>query len=184
MGWLKALRSHSLHSKSEPIEPQAGLQIKSRPNSPEVSHVEDISVNSKSEVHNVSHVENTSTIPHASLGKSPSFPFASPDTADVNLPFLSAAEVAACDRTYVVVDKVVFDCTQFVYNHPGGPQVIESFRGQDCSWQFWRFHSEDNMREWGRPLRVARTEGVMNRWKERPRFVGLRRLGATNEEDW
>ncbi|EUC39856.1 hypothetical protein COCMIDRAFT_74198, partial [Bipolaris oryzae ATCC 44560] len=85
---------------------------------------------------------------------------------------------------YVVVDEIVYNCTQFVHEHPGGSRVIENFKGQDCSWQFWRFHSEKNMEEWGKPLRVARTKDVRNRWKERPRWVGLRKFGAIEEGDW
>lgn len=41
-----------------------------------------------------------------------------------------------------------------------------------------------NMEEWGKPLRVARTKDVGNRWKERPRWVGLRKFGAIDEGDW
>jgi hypothetical protein len=33
------------------------------------------------------------------------------------------------------------------------------------------------MQEFGRPLRVARTAGAKNRFKEPPRYIGLRRLG-------
>lgn len=79
---------------------------------------------------------------------------------------------------WIVIDEEVFDCTDFASIHPGGNTVIESFRGEDCSWQFWRFHSRINLETDGRPLRIGRTAGVPNRFKERPRFVGLRRLGA------
>ncbi len=33
------------------------------------------------------------------------------------------------------------------------------------------------MEEFGRSLRVGRTEGIVNKYKEPARYVGLRRLG-------
>jgi cytochrome b involved in lipid metabolism len=77
------------------------------------------------------------------------------------------------------VDNIIYDCTDFIAEHPGGETVIDSFGGQDCSWQFWRFHNATHMKEFGRRLRVGRTAGIRNRFAERPRFVGLRK-----REDW
>jgi hypothetical protein len=37
------------------------------------------------------------------------------------------------------------------------------------------------MRDFGRPLRVGRTEGVNNRFKEPPRYFGLARMGR---DEW
>jgi hypothetical protein len=61
--------------------------------------------------------------------------------------------------------------------------VIESFIGEDCSWQFWRFHVKEVMEEFGRLLRVGRTEGVRNRFPEPTRWVGLRKWGRGDEWD-
>jgi hypothetical protein len=33
----------------------------------------------------------------------------------------------------VVVDRIVYDCTHFIQEHPGGPDVIENFAGSDCT---------------------------------------------------
>lgn len=99
------------------------------------------------------------------------------------LPFIPATIVRSArknlNRTWIVVDNIIYDCTDFIAEHPGGETVIDSFAGQDCSWQFWRFHNATHMRDSGRPLRVGRTAGVENRFAERPRFVGLRK-----REDW
>jgi len=35
----------------------------------------------------------------------------------------------------LVVDSVVYDCSDFVSSHPGGPAFIRGFASQDCSWQ-------------------------------------------------
>ncbi|CEI70851.1 hypothetical protein FVEN_g673 [Fusarium venenatum] len=95
------------------------------------------------------------------------------------LPFIEAEKIAdACQngRLWVIIDDIVYDCTEFVHNHPGGAGVIESFRGSNCTWQFWRFHNEKDLTEFGRSLRVGRTRGIQNKFKEPPRFVGLRKF--------
>jgi cytochrome b involved in lipid metabolism len=96
-----------------------------------------------------------------------------------SLPFIPSTIVRSAlkglERTWIVVDNIVYDCTDFALEHPGGETVIHSFAGQDCSWQFWRFHNLNHMKTSGRPLRVGRTTGVQNRFAERPRFVGLQR---------
>lgn len=81
---------------------------------------------------------------------------------------------------WLVIDDIVYDCTDFTTEHPGGADVLQPFWGTECSWQFRRFHGNDELQKYGRSLRVGRTEGVKNRFKERPRFIGLRRLGADN----
>jgi cytochrome b involved in lipid metabolism len=104
------------------------------------------------------------------------------------LPLLSTAEVMdRCDDEaaplWIVVDNIVYDCSEYVLRHPGGEQVIQSFKGRDCSWQFWRFHGAQQMEEWATPLRIARVEGVPNPFREPKRWVGLRKLG-TLDDDW
>ncbi|KAE8164521.1 cytochrome b5-like heme/steroid binding domain-containing protein [Aspergillus tamarii] len=123
------------------------------------------------------------------------FPFQDPSMSDSDLPYIDPSIVSFVDQqwhsssedasrkhlhVWLVIDNVVYDCTQFQREHPGGIDVIQSFVGQDCSWQFWRFHGREQMREYGRPLRIGRTSGIQNRFKEPPRYVGLSTLG----EDW
>ncbi|KAM5367866.1 hypothetical protein ACJZ2D_009777 [Fusarium nematophilum] len=106
---------------------------------------------------------------------------ASINTPDDELPLIDASVVLVAGETgllWVVIDDIVYDCTIFVDKHPGGSRVLESFRSSNCSWQFWRFHGKKDMMEFGRPLRIGRTEGIQNRFKEPPRFVGLRKLGS------
>ena len=38
------------------------------------------------------------------------------------------------------------------------------------------------MEQYGRKLRIGRTEGIENKFKEPVRFVGLSKLG--NDDDW
>ncbi|KAH7396088.1 hypothetical protein BKA66DRAFT_596603 [Pyrenochaeta sp. MPI-SDFR-AT-0127] len=128
MGWLKALRNNTLPLHPEQVQSPHDIKVKLEADVQEISHIEDISI--------------SSITPHEI---SQSLPFASLDTPDSELPFFSAAEIQALasnsgprnelpeDPLYIVVENIVYDCTQFVHDHPGGRQVIESFRGQDCS---------------------------------------------------
>lgn len=103
-----------------------------------------------------------------------------PSLPDAKLPFICSSIVSASATTgrhWIVIDDVVYDCTDFIAEHPGGQEVLKPFKGLDCSWQFWRFHGKREMQD-ARELRVGRTAGVRNKFKERPRFVGLRPWGA------
>jgi hypothetical protein len=125
------------------------------------------------------------------------YDFQSPSLPDEALPTIPSEEVASkqraqtlCDsaqwanggcKVWIVIENIVYDCTSFISEHPGGEQVIFSFMGHDCSWQFWRFHSKDILDQHGRELRIGRTSGAVNRFKEPPRYVGLSKLG---DDDW
>ncbi len=49
----------------------------------------------------------------------------------------------------IVVENIVYNCTGFIKEHPGGEQVVESFSGDECSRQVWRFHDSKQMDEFG-----------------------------------
>ncbi|SPJ85578.1 related to cytochrome b5 [Fusarium torulosum] len=100
-------------------------------------------------------------------------------TSNDALPFIEVETIAEASRNgflWIVIDDIVYDCTEFIRNHPGGARVMESFRGSNCTWQFWRFHSEKDLDEFGASLRIGRTKGIRNKFKEPPRFVGLRKF--------
>lgn len=163
MGWLKATSG---------ARPRAVLEFSQKHAEDSYSeHVEDISL--ESEV--------------ISKDQVPRYLCVDITVADEDLPFIPASEVQARKTSktelWIVVDDVVYDCSVFVDEHPGGVQVIESFRGEECSWQFWRFHNKIHMNDFGRPLRVGRTSGIQNRFKERPRYYGLKKLGHAGD-DW
>lgn len=104
----------------------------------------------------------------------------SPSVPDDELPFIHMSVVVASTmsgRHWLVIDDIIYDCTEFISEHPGGQDVLQPFRGHDCTWQFRRFHGKRELQQ-GRGLRVGRTSGVRNKFKERPKFVGLRPCGA------
>ncbi|KAH7010148.1 hypothetical protein EDB80DRAFT_839369 [Ilyonectria destructans] len=87
-------------------------------------------------------------------------------TLDADLPFIDPSIILAskfAKLLWLVIDNVVYDCTAFTSEHPGG-----------CK----RFHGRKEMMEFGKPLRIDYTTGIQNKYKERPRFVGLRKLWA------
>lgn len=131
---------------------------------------------SKSAIEHAEHVEDVFTQP-----PEPEYPHKKISIPDDDLPFIPPAIVRnqrshlqTQGLAWIVVDNIVYDCATFINHHPGGDTVIRSFIGEDCSWQFWRFHSKMIMEKWGRPLRVGRTEGIVNRFKEPPRYFGSR----------
>lgn len=118
------------------------------------------------------------TTTHVETRSSPTDPSS---ISDDQLPFIDASRVTESRRDgllWIVIDDIVYDCTLFAEQHPGGRRVLEFFNGTNCSWQFWRFHSKKDMEEYGRSLRIGCTSGVPNKFNERPRFVGLRRHAA------
>jgi hypothetical protein len=92
-----------------------------------------------------------------------------------------ATDAEQCKDYWIVIDEIVYDCSEFVAEHPGGEQVILSFVGEDCSWQFWRFHGKNEMEQYAKELRIGRTKGIVNRFLEPVRFVGLSKFG---NDDW
>jgi cytochrome b involved in lipid metabolism len=136
-----------------------------------------------------------SSIEHVEIVEAPQstslrWPFASCETPDNMLPHIQSSEVESkyndLDGTgllWIVIDRIVYDCTAFIHHHPGGETVIKSFTGSDCSWQFWRFHSKNHLEQYGKELRIGRTGKVDNRFREPPMFVGLRRLND-DSDDW
>ena len=126
------------------------------------------------------------------------YPFVATSVTDSALPFIPEAEIAekraasavaassggepdTAQDLWIVVDSIVYDCTSFIEDHPGGRHEILAFVGEDCSWQFWRFHNKTHMREIGRPLRIGRTAGVRNRFTEPKSHVGS--MGF-RDDDW
>ncbi|KAE8446433.1 hypothetical protein EG329_012038 [Mollisiaceae sp. DMI_Dod_QoI] len=161
MGWLK-LGSRA----APPTDLEAPFSPTQEDPKSLIQHIESISLTSNSDSKPPLHP----------------YPFVPLSLPDNELPFISPSKItkrtsSANGGLYIVIDLIVYDCTEFIHEHPGGEQIIQSFAGADCSWQFWRFHGEREMREFGRELRVGRTEGVVNRFPGPKRWVGLRRLG-------
>ena len=185
MGWLQLSRrqgQHSHDSASIDARPKQGLEQVE-----DIEHIEHIQGHCAESVLGANQTQ-----------RARKYPFLPQTTPDYNFPLIPKDEVLSkrrpgalsttssvrshsIDDCWIVVDNVVYDCTEFIEEHPGGEQVILSFLGEDCSWQFWRFHGREQMEQSGRPLRIGRTNGIENRFKEPSRFVGLSKLG---NDEW
>jgi hypothetical protein len=169
MGWLKL-------GSGSPAQTQQLRQVELKV---ATQHVESLSIDSEA-LQQCQHV--SLSVPDSEL------PFIPPDEVSKRRSalegglcecptFFSDPGSVAEDSQVIVVDEIVYDCTRFILEHPGGQQIIESFAGAECTWQFWRFHGKREMDEFGRPLRVGRTKGLQNKFKEPVKYVGLRSLG-------
>jgi cytochrome b involved in lipid metabolism len=193
MGWLKIARHAVLQGSGEHIDDSFIITAQKN----KVECVEDIAT--PHSAHRspfdtaqlksvIEHCE-SSTAEHLKSTPLSNRPFASLDTADSNLPFIAGSEVDAkrrhkdtAESLWIVIDNIVYDCSVFVNDHPGGDTVIKSFVGSDCSWQFWRFHGKEHLEEFGKGLRIGRTSGVQNRFKEPSAYIGLRGLNNDSDE--
>lgn len=183
MGWLRGIQDPKYERNSS--EQSSVAYTRSKQNIKHVEDIEDINVAQLS-------VGEENETPYTK-----SYPLQEPTVPDDKLPFIPAEIIKSKRKPgalavkltsaenkkdyWIVVDDVVYNCTTFVPDHPGGEQVILSFVGEDCSWQFWRFHGKKEMEQYGRALRIGRTQGVANRFPEPVRFVGLSKLGS---DDW
>ncbi|XP_020290703.1 cytochrome b5-like [Pseudomyrmex gracilis] len=61
----------------------------------------------------------------------------------------SLADVAKCNgkngaRTWIVINDYIYDVTDYMDGHPGGPELIEEYAGKDATSGFDDFgHSSD-----------------------------------------
>jgi len=70
----------------------------------------------------------------------------------------TAAEVAKHkteDSLYIIVDNSVYDVTQFLNEHPGGPKILKRVAGKDASKQFWKYHNEGVLKKYSAKLKVG-----------------------------
>lgn len=196
MGWLQGLRYQNNKQLLESLSAPRAIAIK-EPQA-EVSHHEYVQAGDEEE-NSIRQCDK----PRLSLGKlrekaiRVGRQFQNEDVPDHELPYIPTEEVTSKragekvqsdeqsisenENLWIVIDTVVYDCSDFVADHPGGQQVIRSFVGEDCSWQFWRFHGQSEMIQHGRPLRIGRTADVPNRFSEIPRYVGLSKNG---DDEW
>lgn len=165
MGWIRLKASSGTDQAAQDDAHLYNAKIKEGP----TEHIDTISSHGDSD----------------SLSTAQIYPFQPKSIPEASLPFISAsivvAQKTANQRTWIVVDNIVYDCTDFVHEHPGGNDVIESFRGENCSWQFWRFHNRGHLKQFGGSLRVGRTKGVNNRFPEPKQFIGSSIIGSADE---
>ncbi|POS73864.1 hypothetical protein DHEL01_v207744 [Diaporthe helianthi] len=56
---------------------------------------------------------------------------------------------------WIIVDNGVYDITNFLDEHPGGPKILKRMAGKDSSKQFWKYHNEKVLEKYGGKLKVG-----------------------------
>jgi len=56
---------------------------------------------------------------------------------------------------WIIVDGSVYDVTNFLADHPGGPKILKRSAGKDASKSFWKYHSEHVLNKYGPKLKIG-----------------------------
>ncbi|KAJ8295663.1 putative cytochrome b5 [Rhodotorula toruloides] len=93
-----------------------------------------------------------------------------------DLPFIPPESISKHnnleDGLWIIVEDRVYDCTNFLDLHPGGPEVFHQFAGKQCTWQFWKWHSRKHLEPWEESLLIGYTYPVPpNPYPEPKRWI-------------
>ncbi|ELQ44780.1 hypothetical protein MCOR27_010514 [Pyricularia oryzae] len=56
---------------------------------------------------------------------------------------------------YIIVDDGVYDITNFIDEHPGGPKILKRMAGKDSTKAFWKYHSKHVLDKYAEKLKVG-----------------------------
>ncbi|KAJ4395992.1 hypothetical protein N0V82_009257 [Gnomoniopsis sp. IMI 355080] len=56
---------------------------------------------------------------------------------------------------WIIVDTGVYDITNFLDEHPGGPKILKRMAGKDSSKQFWKYHNAKVLQKYGPKLKIG-----------------------------
>ncbi|KAF3760725.1 cytochrome b5 [Cryphonectria parasitica EP155] len=56
---------------------------------------------------------------------------------------------------WIIVDTGVYDITNFLDEHPGGPKILKRMAGKDSTKQFWKYHNAKVLEKYGPKLKVG-----------------------------
>ncbi|KAI2625869.1 cytochrome b5 [Hypoxylon sp. NC1633] len=59
------------------------------------------------------------------------------------------------DGMYIIVDSGVYDITNFVDEHPGGPKILKRMAGKNATKQFWKYHGKNVLDKYGGKLKIG-----------------------------
>lgn len=92
------------------------------------------------------------------------------------------AQVAEHDNTsscWVIIRNKVYDVTDFIFNHPGGPQVIMDYAGQDATAAFVPIHPSDTLDKY---LPREKHLGALDEGSTRELRAASRNKGKSRDE--
>ncbi|CAN8106031.1 unnamed protein product [Discula destructiva] len=56
---------------------------------------------------------------------------------------------------WIIVDTGVYDITNFLDEHPGGPKILKRMAGKDSTKQFWKYHNAKVLEKQGGKLKIG-----------------------------
>merc|ERR1711939_976148 len=61
---------------------------------------------------------------------------------------------------WIIIDNEVYDVTEFVNEHPGGPKILKRTAGKDATKPFWKYHGDQVLKKYGPKLKIGTVEGA------------------------
>ncbi|RDA86275.1 hypothetical protein CP532_5697 [Ophiocordyceps camponoti-leonardi (nom. inval.)] len=56
---------------------------------------------------------------------------------------------------WVIIENNVYDITNFMDEHPGGPKILKRFAGKNATKAFWKYHSETVLKRYGDKYKIG-----------------------------
>ncbi|KJZ79525.1 Putative cytochrome b5 [Hirsutella minnesotensis 3608] len=56
---------------------------------------------------------------------------------------------------WLIVENDVYDLTNFMDEHPGGPKILKRFAGKNATKAFWKYHSESVLKRYGAKYKIG-----------------------------
>ncbi|KAF4664579.1 hypothetical protein FOL47_005066 [Perkinsus chesapeaki] len=79
----------------------------------------------------------------------------SSSTGGVKLTMDEVAKHTTKDDCWIVVNGMVYNVTEWLPKHPGGPEIILQHAGQDASTDWNAIHPKDTMEKYGKPYELG-----------------------------
>jgi len=70
------------------------------------------------------------------------------------------------DSLWIIVEKDVYDLTEFQDSHPGGKKILQRVAGKDATAQFWKYHNAGILAKYKEKLQIGSLEGKAPEKKE------------------
>ncbi|CEJ82499.1 Putative Cytochrome b5-like Heme/Steroid binding domain containing protein [[Torrubiella] hemipterigena] len=59
---------------------------------------------------------------------------------------------------WIIIENDVYDVSQFIDEHPGGPRVIQRFAGKNATKAFWKYHGDSVLAKYGDKYKIGAVE--------------------------
>ncbi|PHH66712.1 hypothetical protein CDD80_917 [Ophiocordyceps camponoti-rufipedis] len=56
---------------------------------------------------------------------------------------------------WLIIEDGVYDISNFIDEHPGGPKILKRFAGKNATKAFWKYHGENVLKRYGEKFRIG-----------------------------